>query len=149
MATTPVSVPLLGLPIVPALRSAVRAVTDPFRGEAVRNGVLAFTESGRRVFLGRKRFRATHPTDVVRQLPGDVPVTIDRELFHRDLIPELEIGDDHFIVNGVDFRVLTKVVVNEGIDEPLLAEQVRPYHDQLVSLAQDDPNAIRSVINEQ
>lgn len=82
---SPRSFPALGLPILPLLRSLKAATTDLFAGDDVVKGVLAFTRSGDRVLLGRSRLQSLRPTEVIRRLPGESPVTIDLARLYKDL----------------------------------------------------------------
>lgn len=88
--------------------------------------VLAFTQSGERVLMGRDRFRSLRPTGVVRRFKGDTPIVVDLTLLSEQLIPEITVDGECFIVNSVDFGVLTRAVVNGELDEPELAEQLTP-----------------------
>ncbi len=93
--TSPPTVfPVLGLPVLPILRSLKWAVTDLFKGDDILKGILAFTRSGDRVIVGRSRLRSLRPTEVIRRLPGRGPVTVDLTLLYEDLIPELEIDGE-------------------------------------------------------
>ncbi|MGH1493738.1 MAG: hypothetical protein ACRBK7_30810, partial [Acidimicrobiales bacterium] len=112
-------------------------------------GVLAFTHAGDRVLVGRSRLRPLRPTEVIRRLSGEGPITIDLALLYEDLIPELEIDGERFLINAVDFGVLTKAVVTGELDAPKLAEQLGPYYDRVKALATHDPRSVQSLVRDQ
>ncbi len=146
---SPSAFPVFGLPIVPILRSLKWTVTDLFnRGDVVK-GVLAFTRSGDRVLVGRSRLRSLRPTEVIRRLSGGGPISVDLALLYEELIPELEVDGERFLVNAVDFGVLAKAVVTGELDAPKLAEQLGPYYDRVQALATHDPRSIRSLVRDQ
>lgn len=145
-AASPPSLPILGLPVIPYARSVARAIGDLFAGDEVRNGVLAFTRSGGLVFLGRARLRPLRPTETIRRLSADPPVTIDLALLYEDLVPQLEIGAEHYIVNAIDFGVLTRALAAGELDAPALAAQLTPYYEQVKALATHDPRTVRSLL---
>lgn len=111
--------------------------------------MLAFTSAGDRVVVGRSRLRSLRPTEVIRRLSGGGPITIDLTLLYEDLIPELEIDGERYLVNAVDFGVLTRAVVAGELNAPRLAEQIAPYHDRVQALATHDPRTVRSLIRDQ
>lgn len=141
--------PAIGLPVLPLLRSLKWAVTDLFRSGEVFNGVLAFTRSGGRVLIGRSRLWSLRPTEAIRRLSAGGTVTVDLKLLYEDLIPELEIDGERFLVNAVDFGVLTRAVVTGELDAPRLAEQLRPYYDRVQTLVTHDPRSVRSLVRDQ
>ncbi len=143
----PSGLPALGFPIVPIFRSLKRRVSDMIGGDDGRSLILAFTTSGDRVVLGRSRFRSRRPTGPVRHLDRDHPLAIELPLLFEELIPELRIGDEFFIVNSVDFGVLTRALVAGDVDEPALAAQVRPFYEQTKRMKAGEPETIRSMIN--
>lgn len=145
----PRSFPVVGLPILPLLRSLRWAITDSFIREDVVKGILAFTRSGDRVLLGRSRFNSLRPTEAIRRLPGQSPLTVDLALLYDDLLPELEIDGERYLVNAVDFGVLTRAVVTGEFDAPKLAEQLRPYYQRVQELVSQDPRSVRALIRDQ
>lgn len=147
--TAPATFPAGGLPIVPIARAAKRWATDIFSGEHHLNGVLVFTRAGDRILMGRSRFRSLRPTDeVVRRFPSAAVPEIDEFLLAEELIPELTIDGEHFIVNSVDFKALMKAAVTGEVDARYLATQLKPLYDRSQSLATADPNAIRSAMKD-
>lgn len=143
----PNALPASGLPVVPMYRSLKQSVTDMVAPDVEHpNGVIAFLRSGDRVFMGRDRFRSLQPTTVLRRLEGTQPASIDMGLLSADLIPKLTVAGECFIVNSVDFGVLTRTVVEGGIDEPQLAEELRPYYEQALAFRHYDPNTLRAMI---
>ncbi len=138
--------PVMGLPVLPLLRSVKHAVTDVlFESDALK-GILAFTRSGDRIAMGRDRFRSRRPTDSIVCLPRDVPATVHMARLGTELIPELTVDNEHFVINSVDFGALTRAIVNGEVDEPVLAEQLGPWHEHSKAVAAAEPETIRKML---
>lgn len=148
-SSTTATLPAGGLPVVPMFRSLKQLVTDQFSGNHRLNGVLAIARSGERILMGRSRFRSLRPSAATRRLRRDEPISIDMKLLNEKLIPEIKVGDEYFIVNAVDFGVMTKKVVNGDLDEPWLADQLTPYYENVKALATYDPVTVHSIIVDQ
>ena len=147
--SVPATFPAGGLPVVPIVRSLTRAVTDLFTNQHHLNGVLAFTQAGERILMGRSRFRSLRPTGIVRRFPTNAVLAVNEALLAEELIPELTVDDEHFIVNSVDFKVLMAAVVTGKIESRYLAAQLKPFYDRVQSLATYEPDAIRSAMESQ
>ena len=144
--SVPVTFPASGLPIVPIVRSLKRAVSDLFSNQHELNGVLIFTRAGDRILMGRSRFRSLRPTEIVRRFASSAVLAVDETLLAEKLIPELTIDDEHFLVNSVDFKVLTAAAATGKIEARYLAAQLKPFYDRAQSLTTQEPDAIRSAI---
>ncbi|MDW3178788.1 MAG: hypothetical protein R8J94_15460 [Acidimicrobiia bacterium] len=139
--------PAGGFPIVPMVRGVKRSVNEMISADHDEvSFVLAFTRSGERVLMGRDRFRSLRPTGVVRRFKGDTPIVVDLTLLSEQLIPEITVDGECFIVNSVDFGVLTRAVVTGELDEPELAEQLTPYYEQAKAFTHYDPSTLRSMM---
>lgn len=139
-------VPAGGFPVLPMLRSVRTFISDLFAGDEVLHGVLAFTESGDRVLLGRSQFRSKTPTHIIRRIPREAPVSVNMPLLAEHLIPELIVGSDHFVVNSIDFGALTRAVGKGDLNEPALSEQLALYYEHSRTFRSYDPNKMREMI---
>ena len=147
--SVPATFPADGPPIVPIVRSLKRSVTDLFSNQHDLNGVLVVTRAGDRVLMGRSRFRSLRPTEIVRRFPSSAVLAVDETLLAEELISELAIDGEHFLVNPVDFKVLMAAAVTGKIDARYLAAQLKPFYDRAQSLRTYEPDAIRSAMKSQ
>jgi len=140
------SLPAAGFPVVAVARSLKDFFNDLFDRDPNWRGVLAFTESGERILLTRSRRSSLRPTEIARHLRRGPQMSIDIDLLYEDLIAEIKIEGEYFIVNSVDFRVLTRAVVEGRIDEPWLKKQLKTFYQNTKAMAAVEPTVIRSMI---
>ncbi len=133
-------------PLGSLLSQVARTLRDWRYGTETFVGILAITDSGGRVLLGRKRFRSLHPTNEVRRLRQDAPLLIDKTLFDEYFVADLVVANEHFVVHPVDFRVLLKEIAAGRIDAPEVDFDLGNFYERHKQLATNEPDVIRASV---